>query len=202
MPTKKTAALGSWINYERKEAGLIRKNPLEILNRIDRIIALVEGWLIIVFLGLMVTLTFFQVILRDLFTFAHIQWANIVMGLMDWTEPMVRLFVLWLTFLGASLLTDDRKHIKIDLMSTLLPRKWQPFRELVLCLACAIVISLMIKSSIGYIELELEFGGTLFLSIPTWAGQLILPIGFSLILFRFILQGIDHAVALFKGGDQ
>ena len=172
------------------------------MNWIDRLIAHVEGWLIIVFLGLMVTLTFLQVILRDLFTFAHIQWANMVMGLMDWTEPMVRLFVLWLTFLGASLLTDDRKHIKIDLMSTLLPQKWQPFRELILCVACVIVMSFMVKASIGYVKLEMEFGEALFLSIPTWAGELILPIGFSLILFRFILQGIDHAVALSKGGHR
>ena len=150
----------------------------------------------------MVTLTFLQVILRDLFTFAQIQWANIVMGLMDWTEPMVRLFVLWLTFLGASLLTDDRKHIKIDLMSTLLPQRWQPFRELILCLACMIVMSFMVKASVGYVKLEMEFGEALFLSIPAWAGELILPIGFSLILFRFILQGIDHAVTLIRGGHQ
>lgn len=170
------------------------------MNWIDWVIALAEGWLIIVFLGLMVTLTFLQVLLRDLFTFAHIQWANSVMGLMDWTEPMVRLFVLWLTFLGASLLTDERKHIKIDLMSTLLPQNWQPFRELILCLTCAIIMSLMVKASVGYIKLEMEFGEALFLSIPTWAGQLILPIGFSMILFRFILQGIDQAVALLKSG--
>ena len=172
------------------------------MNGIDRLIALIEGWLIIVFLGLMVTLTFLQVVLRDLFTFAHIQWANIVMGHMDWTEPMVRLFVLWLTFLGASLLTDESKHIKIDLMSTLLPKKWQPFRELILSLACVVIMSLMVKASVGYIQIEMEFGEALFLSIPTWAGQLILPIGFSLILFRFILQGINHALALFKGGYQ
>ena len=169
------------------------------MNRIDRLIAFIEGWLIIVFLGLMVALTFFQVVLRDLFTFVHIQWANTLMGHMDWTEPMVRLFVLWLTFLGASLLTDERKHIKIDLMSALLPQKWQPFRELILCLACAIIMSFMVHASIGYIKLDMEFGGALFLAIPTWVDQLILPIGFSLILFRFVLQGIDHAVALFKG---
>lgn len=188
------------IDHERRETGSIRNNPLNILNWIDRLIAVVEGWLILIFLGLMVTLTFFQVILRDLFILAHIQWANAVLGHMDWTEPMVRLFVLWLTFLGASLLTDDRKHIKIDLMSTLLPQKWQPFRELILSLACTIIMSLMVKASIGYIKLEKAFEETLFLSIPAWVDQLILPIGFSLILFRFLLQGIDHAVSIFRGG--
>lgn len=167
---------------------------------LDRVIAVVEGWLIVIFLGLMVTLTFFQVILRGLFTHAHIQWANAVMGYFDWTEPMVRLFVLWLTFLGASLLTGEHKHIKIDLMSTLLPKRWQPFRELILSLTCVIVMAVMVTASIGYLRLEMEFGGTMFLEIPAWIGQLILPAGFSLILFRFFLQGFDQVMALFKGG--
>jgi len=170
------------------------------LRWIDRVIARVEGWLIILFLGLMVSLTFIQVMLRGLFTHAHIQWANTIMGHVDWTEPMVRLFVLWLTFLGASLLTGENKHIKIDLMSTLLPKRWQPYRELILSIFCVIIMAFMVKASLGYIKLEMEFGGELFLAIPTWVGQLILPVGFSLILFRFFLQGIDQAKVLFKGG--
>jgi TRAP-type C4-dicarboxylate transport system permease small subunit len=177
----------------------IRQNPVNLLRGIDRVIARVEGWLIIIFLGLMVTLTFFQVILRGLFTHAHIQWANAIMGHVDWTEPMVRLFVLWLTFLGASLLTGENKHIKIDLMSTLLPKKWQPFRELILSLVCVIIMAFMVKASLGYIKLEMEFGGELFLAVPAWVGQLILPVGFSLILFRFFLQGIDQVMVLVRG---
>ena len=171
-----------------------------MLKWIDRILASMEGWLIILFLGLMVTLTFLQVLLRGLFTHAHLQWANIIMGHVDWTEPMVRLFVLWLTFLGASLLTGENKHIKIDLMSTLLPKRLRPFREVILSLACVIVMAFMVKASFGYISIEMEFGGEMFLSIPTWVGQLVLPVGFSLILFRFFLQGIEQAIALFKGG--
>lgn len=172
-----------------------------MLRWLDRIFAIVEGWLIVLLLGLMVTLTFFQVMLRGLFTHAHMQWANAVMGHVDWTEPMVRLFVLWLTFLGASLLTGDRKHIKIDLMSTLLPNRLQPFRELILSLVCMIVMAFMISASVGYLKIEREFGGTLFLAIPAWIGQLIFPVGFSLIFFRFFLQGIDEVIALFRGGQ-
>ena len=172
-----------------------------MLKWIDRVLAKVEGWLIILFLGLMVTLTFFQVILRGLFTHAHLQWANTIMGYVDWTEPMVRLFVLWLTFLGASLLTGENKHIRIDLMSTLLPKRLQPFRELILSLVCVIIMAIMVKASLGYIKLEMEFGGEMFLALPTWVGQLILPVGFSLILFRFFLQGLDQAMTLFKGGQ-
>ena len=85
-------------------------------------------------------------------------------------------------------------------MSTLLPKRLQPFRELILSLVCVIIMAIMVKTSLGYIKLEMEFGGVMFLALPTWIGQLILPVGFSLILFRFFLQGIDQAMALFKGG--
>lgn len=171
------------------------------LRRIDRALARVEGWLIIIFLTLMVSLTFLQIVLRSLFTHAHFQWANAVMGQIDWTEPLVRLLVLWITFLGASLITADNKHLKIDLMSAVLPSGWLPFRELILSAACALIMLLMLKASIGYLKLEMAFGTRMFLQIPTWIGQLILPAGFLFLFFRFCLQGVEHAIKILKGGS-
>jgi TRAP-type C4-dicarboxylate transport system permease small subunit len=171
---------------------------MKFLSYIDRGLARVEGWLIVSFLSLMVAFTFFQVILRALYTYAHIQWANDILGHVDWTEPFVRLLVLWLTFLGASLITGENKHIKIDLMSTMLPSRWQPFRELLLSFVCILVSALLLKASIDYVRMEMEFGGQLFLKVPSWIGQLILPIGFLLILFRFFLRGIDQAVEILR----
>ena len=103
---------------------------MKILRLIDQAVGRVEGWLIVIFLGLMVTLTFLQVILRALYTHAQLQWANALLGQVDWAEPSARLFVLWITLLGASLLTREDRHIKIDLMSTILPKyliKYQYF---------------------------------------------------------------------------
>ena len=169
---------------------------MKALRYIDKALARAEGWLIIIFLSLMITLTFFQVILRALYTHAHIQWANTVLGQVDWADPFVRLLVLWLTFLGASLITGENKHIKIDFMSALLPPKWLPLRELILSLACVVISALMLKASLGYIKMEMTFGGSLFLKLPTWVGQLILPAGFSIILFRFFIRGIEQVVEL------
>jgi len=172
---------------------------MKILRFIDRIVAKIEGWFIIISLSFMVILTFFLVILRALYTHAHLQWANTVLGYVDWTEPLVRLLVLWITFLGASLITRDNKHIKIDIMSAILPPRWLPFRELILSLACIVITVLMIKASIGYIKTEMNFGGYIFLKLPIWIGQLIIPIGFSLLLFRFILRGVEQIIDIFKG---
>ena len=172
---------------------------MKILFSIDRALAKFEGWLIILFLGLMVCLTFLQVLLRSLYIKAHLTWANVALGHLDWTEPFVRLLVLWITFLGASLLTGENKHIKIDLMSAMLPARMEPYRGLILSLACVVISALMVKASIGYIRIEMEYSGLLFLNIPNWIGELILPIGFCTILFRFILMGIGQGLDIIRG---
>jgi len=171
---------------------------MNILKHINRGLCRLEGWLIVLFLWVMVLTSFLQIILRTLYTHAHIQWANYILGQVDWAEPCARLLVLWLTFLGASLVTGENKHIKIDLMSTLLPQKWLPFLELVLSLACVCICALMFKASLDYVRVEMSFGGHLFLKIPTWVGQLIIPAGFLLILFRFFLRGLGQVMAIFK----
>ena len=172
---------------------------MKALRLIDKALAKVEGWLIIIFLGLMVTLTFSQVILRSLYTHAHIQWANFILGQVDWADPMARLLVLWITFLGASLLTGDNRHIKIDLLPNLVPSKWLPLRELILSVVCVLICAIMLKASLGYIRLEITYGGHLFLQLPTWVGQLILPAGFSLVLFRFLLRAMEQGLKIFRG---
>ena len=170
---------------------------MNILKHIDRGLGRLEGWLIVLLLWVMVLMSFLQIILRNLYTHVHLQWANYVLGQVDWAEPCARLLVLWLTFLGASLVTGENKHIKIDLMSAILPRRWLPFRELVLSLACVFISALMFKASLDYVGVEMSFGGHLFLKIPTWVGQLIIPAGFLFILFRFFLRGLEQVMAIF-----
>jgi len=172
---------------------------MNILRQMDRTLGRLEGWLLILFLAVMVTLTLLQVAMRALFIYAHMHWANSFMGQIDWAEPLVRLLVLWVSLLGASLVTGENKHIKIDLMSDLLPLPLLPYRELLLSVACALVTGLMLKASITYVRLEASFGAQIFTGLPNWVGQLILPIGFSVMLFRFSLRAIDEAVRIYRG---
>ena len=172
---------------------------MNVLNWLDKVLARIEGWLIVALLWLMVSLTFIQVCLRGLYTHANLGWANVLMGHLDWTESFVRLLVLWLTFLGASLISAENKHIKIDLFSTLIPKKWRPAREFVLSIVCILISAIMLKVCTDYVKMEMEFGGTLFLNLPNWIGQLILPVGFALILFRFFVRAIDQGCEIGKG---
>jgi TRAP-type C4-dicarboxylate transport system permease small subunit len=167
-----------------------------LLQRIDRAIRRAEGGLLILFLSLMVTLTFLQITLRAFHVYGRFEWANSLMGYLDWTEPLVRLLILWVSFLGASLLTAEGKHIKIDLMSELLPTRWLPYREIIVSAACVAVTALMVQASLGYVRMEWAFGGRLFSGVPAWIGQTIMPAGFFIMLFRFFLRGLTQALGL------
>jgi TRAP-type C4-dicarboxylate transport system permease small subunit len=166
------------------------------LERIDRAIRRMEGGLLILFLSLMISLTFLQIVLRGFRTYGGFQWAGSLMGWLDWTEPLVRLLVLWVTFLGASLLTAENKHIKIDLMSELLPSRWLIHREIILSAACVFVTAMMVQASLAYVRMEWSFGSRLFLGIPAWMGQTIVPAGFFLMLFRFLFRGFTQVLLL------
>jgi TRAP-type C4-dicarboxylate transport system permease small subunit len=173
-----------------------------MITAIDNALARLEGWLIVGFLWIMVILTFVQVILRALYTHARLEWANQWMAHLDWSETLVRLLVLWLAFLGASLLSRENKHIKIDLFAAVLPRRWLPLREFFLSAAAVVISAIMLKVCIGYVSLEKTFGGTLFLGVPGWIGQLIMPLGFGVILFRFLLRAFRQAAELKRGVER
>ena len=171
---------------------------MKILRLIDHALARLEGWLIVFFLSLMVIFTFLQIILRALYTHAHWSLANTMLGVMDWTEPLVRLLVLWITFFGASLLTGAQKHIRIDLVPALLSEKWIVFRDVLVNLIGALISGIMLKISLNYIQVEMDYGSTLFLNLPSWIGQIILPLGFALICFRFSVNCIEQAIVFYR----
>ena len=172
---------------------------MKTLDRIDWALAKVEGWFIIVLLWAMVVLTFVQVVFRSLYTHGHFLWANEMLGNLDWSGPLVQLLVLWLTFLGSSLLTRNGKHIKIDLFGALLPPKWLPVRGFILAVISVFIAGIMVKVCIDYLIMEMEFGGTSLFYLPGWVGQLILPLGFALLFFRFLVKAIHQGAQVMRG---
>lgn len=170
---------------------------MKILHHIDRAIRRLESALLVLFLALMASLTLLQIVLRALHIYARFSWAGFLLGRLDWTEPLVRLLVLWVAFLGASLVTGENKHIKIDMMSELLPSRWMAYREIILSAACIVVTALMTQASLGYVQMEWFFGARIFLGMPSWIGQIVMPAGFLLMLFRFSLRGLNQVLTLF-----
>lgn len=171
---------------------------MKLLNIIDNILDSIEKSFVLLSFTLMLFFSFFTILFRMLYVRFDIQWANTAAGYIDWGEPFARLMVLWVAFLGASLLTKDSRHIKIDIMGHLLPPLLNKIREIILSLGCITVCCIMIKASAGYIKVEMQYSSGSFLNVPIWIYQLIIPFGFSSMTLRFIISGIRQALSPVK----
>jgi C4-dicarboxylate transporter DctQ subunit len=146
-------------------------------ERIDEAIGRVEQVLVVLFLGVMITIAFLQIFLRNVF----------FTGL-DWGDLLVRNLVLWVGFIGATLATKEEKHIAIDIVS-----RWLSLRARYL-VACIIhVFAFFVCCGVAYAALkfignELQMGGKTFLGISVWIPEMILPLAFILMTVRFALR--------------
>ncbi|MFQ5893692.1 MAG: TRAP transporter small permease [Nitrospinota bacterium] len=157
---------------------------MKALQRLDDWLAAIEGWSLIGLVSLMVVLAFAQVVLRN-FLRLGLPWADIVL----------RHMVLWAGFLGASLATQQGRHIAIDVVSRFLPptaRRWMA--AALNAAACAIAV-LLARAAWAFVAAERLGQGLLLRGVPTWWAQLIIPIGFGIMAFRFGLRS-----ALFAAG--
>ena len=68
-----------------------------------------EDALLAILLTAMIILASTQILLRNLFDFGFV-----------WIDPLLRVLVLWLGLLGATVATRNNKHISIDLLSRFL----------------------------------------------------------------------------------
>lgn len=148
----------------------------KILRIIDKSLAAVETTLIIAIVAVMVTMAFLQVILR-----------NMDAGLL-WADIFLRHLVLWVGFVGASLATRDEKHISIDALSRLAPENILPYIRMAVDLITMVVCLVLADAGYQFLQYEIEAGTTIFGETPAWPFQIIIPIGFALIAFRFFLK--------------
>ncbi|MEJ2538147.1 MAG: TRAP transporter small permease [Calditrichia bacterium] len=157
----------------------------KILQSVDSGLAYVETGLIILILGSMVLLSFLQVLMRNFFD-TGILWGDI----------FLRHLVLWVGFIGASLATREEKHINIDLLTRLIPKKIVPFAKIVIDVTSVIICLVLVKAGWEFVSMEIEANTTLFQNVPSWYFEIIIPIGFALIALRFIFKIIEQIISM------
>lgn len=146
-----------------------------------------EGILASVVLLFMIGLAFLQVLLRNVFHTG-----------IGWGDPVVRALVLWVGFLGASIATHQKGHIRFDVVSKFLPPTLKKVAELIAHLASAIVCILLAHAAWNFVLSEKEFGTMLVDQIPSWIGLIIIPISFAIMALRFFFLGLLNLGSLFS----
>lgn len=160
------------------EPGAATRGPLVRLGR------WLEDAVLVLLLAGMIGLAATQILLRNVFD----------SGLV-WADELLRILVLWVGLAGALAASRDRNQIRIDVLSRFLSDR---ARLVVQCLTdffTASVCLVIAWHSLVFVRGSLEFGDTLLGNLPAWWFQVVLPAGFFLIGWRYLV----HAVSDLRG---
>ena len=125
----------------------------------------------------MVILAALQIVLRTFFRTG-----------LPWIEPLLGIGLLWLTMLGALAATGQLKHISMDLVSHLLPRRPRAGVAAVVQLFAAVICGRLACAAHAFIGLQRETETSSLLGAPVWAYTWIVPVVFGLLALRFALH--------------
>ncbi len=132
--------------------------------------------MLVALLVTMILMSGTQIILRNFFD------SGVV-----WIDPLLRVSVLWLALLGATVATRNNKHIRIDLLSRFFKRNILRLIQAIVDQISAWTCLLIAWYGLGWIKLDYDDGLTSFAGIPAWMLEIIVPAAFALIGLRYLL---------------
>lgn len=138
----------------------------------------------------MVIVAFLQIIFREVFD-TGVFWAN----------ELIRLMVLWLAMVGAVAACRDNRHIRIDLISHLLPEKIVTMVRIVVDLFAAVVCGIIAWLVWEFVQLEVELEFTVLGDLPVFPAHIIVPLAFALLSYRFVVLVIKQTLELVAGNE-
>ena len=162
---------------------------MKFLKKIQAFIIQIECLSVILLLLLMIILAFSQVILRNLFNFSFI-----------WVDVVVRMSVLWVAILGASIATSERAHIHINFGTKPLPKPYDSYLEAFLTLLTTTVCFFFSLVALEFVSVEIASESVVdALNTPEWVFTTIFPIGFIVMTLKFLLLFLGHMKDAIKG---
>jgi len=158
---------------------------MTFLRTLDRFFYRIEFTLLVLFLSTMILLSFTQVFLRNF----------LGTGLV-WADTIIRHLVIWVGFVGAALATTEERHISIDALTKFLSPRIKHVAQLFTTLFAAIACVYLGDAAWTYLKDEQTSGGALVLGIQTWQALLIIPIGYFLIAFHFLVKLVENLLGV------
>lgn len=129
--------------------------------------------------------------------------AFLAMGVLPVLEMILRTFfhtgipgssgyvqhlTLWVGFLGAAIAVRERSHLTLSTGLEFLPPGFRRSAHIFAALVSVAVVSGLLWASVQFIHAEMESPATVAGWIPVWVAQAVLPVAFSLMLFRLVIQ--------------
>ena len=154
-----------------------------MLGRLDRWGRAFENFALVALLSTMIVVAVAQIVLREVFN----------TGLV-WASELLKLIVLWLTMFAAIAACRDDRHIRIDALSHLLPPAAIRVTRIVVDLFAAVVCVVISYHAFRNLQLEIEFEETVLLDFPAWIAHSIVPVGFVVTGYRFVISAARKAL--------
>ena len=148
---------------------------------IDRLHRAEDG-LLVILLSSMIVLAGTQIFLRNFFDSGFV-----------WIDPLLRILVLWLGLIGATVAARHNKHIRIDLLSMYFERNTHRLIQALVAQISAWTCLVIAWYGFDWIKLDYADGMTSFAGIPAWAVEIIIPLAFALIGLRYLLRSLFRA---------
>jgi len=161
------------------------------LSRLERFGRLAENAALVILLGGMILLACGQIVLREIFETSLI-----------WADEVIKLAVLWLAMVGSIAASRDNRHIRIDVLSHLLPKQVVVVTRMLVDVFAAAVCAVIAWHAGRYLQIDVEYDNTVLVDAPAWIAHAVLPIAFALISYRFVVSVLQQVHQLLKGSAQ
>jgi len=162
---------------------------MNVIRTLENYIVKVELFFLILSLAVMVLLAFLQVVLRNVFSSGFL-----------WADTFLRYLVVWVGFIGAAIAAKEERHISIEVLTKFVSPTIKNLASLITNLAAAIVCYYLYTASVQFLEFGLSPDTLVFESIPLLYVFSIIPIGFLLMLFHFIIRAVLKTELIMKSG--
>ncbi len=142
---------------------------LKIINKL-------EDWFLILTLAVMVVLAIAQIFYRNVFD------EGVV-----WIDPLLRVLVLWVAIAGAVVATRTDNHIRIDFFSRYVPVGFYKHLQRLVYAVCVFICTLIAWHALRFVMMDYEYEVIAFANVPAWVTGLVIPVGFFMMAFRYLL---------------
>ena len=161
----------------------MRSGLSALLDKLDLLGQRLENFALVFMLGGMIVLAVGQIVLRELFETGFV-----------WVDELLKLMVLWLAMVGSIAACRDDRHIRIDVMSHLLPDSLIKASRVLVDLFAAAVCAVIAWNAWRYLQLEIEFEDQVLIDTPAWIAHIVVPLAFALVSYRFVVLAAGRLV--------
>jgi len=157
------------------------------LDKVCILLIKVEDIILVALLTVMITMSFLQIFLRNIFG------AGIV-----WNDLLIRIIVLWIGLVGAMVASRKGEHISISIVSNFLTEKAKAVSNCIVDIFTATVCTVAAYYSLLFVKMEFTSGDVAFHSIPSWICESIIPVAFFVIALRYTILFFRNFSKLMK----